>query len=139
MLQTIHISRFLLRRSGEVNWGQKVKQAIIKTLTPTENDNSQKQGHVAVVQLQRVKLDGEFKLWFHHLTERFPETLEELPRHKNLSIGDEGPIFVHQRRHHDDQNLNHTVLQQSNLKIKNTMIVSKSGKIFSLVEMIVGS
>lgn len=42
VLQTIHISRFLLRRSGEVNWGQIVKQTIIKTLTPTENDNSQK-------------------------------------------------------------------------------------------------
>ena len=67
------------------------------TLTPAEDDDGQKQRHVAVVQLQRVELDGELKLWFHHLTERFPETLEELSRHEDLSVGDQGPVFVHQR------------------------------------------
>lgn len=73
-----------------------------QTLTPTEDNDSQKQRHVAVIQLQRVELDRELKLWLHHLTEGFPETLEELPRHEDLSVGDEGPVFVHQRSHHDD-------------------------------------
>lgn len=95
---------------------------ILQTLTPTENDNSQKQSHVAVVQLQCVELDGELELRLHHLTERFPEALEELARHKNLSVGDKGPIFVHERRHHDDQNLDDSVLQQSNLKKNKTYI-----------------
>lgn len=73
-----------------------------KPLTPTEDNDSKKQRHVAVVQLQRVELDWELKLWFHHLTEGFPETLEELPRHEDLPVGDQGPVFVHERRHHDD-------------------------------------
>lgn len=80
-------------------------------LTPTEDNNSQKERHVAVVQLQSVKLHGKVKLWFQHLTKRFPETFEELPRHENLSIRDQGAIFVHQRRHHQDQDFNYSIFQ----------------------------
>lgn len=71
-------------------------------LTPAEDNDGQEERHVAVIQLQHVELDRELKFWFHHLTEGFPETFEELPRHEDLSVRDEGPVFVHQRRHHDD-------------------------------------
>lgn len=73
-----------------------------KLLTPAEDNDGQKERHVAVIQLQHVELDRELKFWFHHLTEGFPETFEELPRHEDLSVRDEGPVLVHQRRHHDD-------------------------------------
>lgn len=73
-----------------------------KKLTATEDNDSKKQRHVTVIQLQRVELNGKLKLWFHHLTERLPETLKELPCHEDLPVGDKGPVLVHQRCHHDD-------------------------------------
>lgn len=90
-----------------------------ETPTSAEDNDGQEQRHVVVVQLQHVELDGKLELGFHHLTEGFPEALEELPRHKDLSIRDERPVFVHQRRHHDDHDLDHAVFQQRYLRAEN--------------------
>lgn len=82
-----------------------------KLLTPAEDNDRQEKCHVTVVKLQCVELDWELKLGLHHLTERFSKTLEELPSHEDLSITYEGPVFVHEGRHHDDQDLDHAVFQ----------------------------
>lgn len=80
-------------------------------LTSAEDDDGQEKRHVTVVELQRVELDWELKLRLHHLTERFPKALEKFPSHEDLSVTYEGPVFVHERRHHDDQDLDHAVFQ----------------------------
>lgn len=90
-----------------------------ETPTSAEDNDGQEERHVVVVQLQHVELDGKLELGLHHLTEGFPEALEELPRHKDLSIRDERPVLVHQRRHHDDHDLDHAVFQQRYLRAEN--------------------
>lgn len=80
-------------------------------LTSTENNGSNKQRQVAVVQLQSVKLDGKLKLGLHDLAEGLPQTSQELPGHKAFAVGHQQPVFVHEGRQHCKNSLVHTVFE----------------------------
>lgn len=86
--------------------------------TSAQDDDSQEQRHVAVVQLQHVELDGELKLGLHHFTEGFAQALEKLTGHEDLAIGDEGAIFVHEGCHHDDEDFDDAVLKERHLVVQ---------------------
>ncbi len=94
------------------------KRTLIAPPTSAQDDDGQEQSHVAVIQLQHVELDGELELGLHHLAEGLAQALEELAGHEDLAVGDERAVFVHERRHHDDEHLDHAVLQQRDLVVE---------------------
>lgn len=91
-------------------------------LTSAENNGSDEQRQVAVVQLQSVKLDRKLELGLHDLAEGLPQTSQELPGHKAFAVGHQQPVFVHEGRQHGKDSLVHAVFEQSHLQRANTHV-----------------
>lgn len=74
----------------------KMKKQHSCALTSTEDNGSNKQGQVAVIQLQSIKLDSKLKLGLHDLTEGLSQAAQELPGNKAFTIGHQQSVFVHE-------------------------------------------